>query len=321
MKKDPKDLMWGVYVYTTDNIAPNWCKKQVYDEEVWDFFIEECPKNGINTIYLSAMDNIIYPSHPEIALEDAWDQERLHKELDRCYASGMKVIPELNFSSGHSYWLKEYRRATSTKVYYQVVKDLLEDAYELFNHPEYILISMDEEFYTKDRLGEDIAIIRKQDLLIHDIRYMVDIIKGLGATPLVFYDSFRMYPEAFRKEFSKDDLVMVLWHYLAIRPEHFRLDEENPGKMFEERPWVVRDLRDMELVVKSDYNLIHMMSWWGKNPYCHLDGMEYIQNNVSEDRLIGYVTTSWMLETKEYMDEHVTDLRLFTEARKERYGI
>lgn len=331
MKKDPKNLIWGYYIWHTFNMHPRSgvYTKQVYDEEVWEWYMEELPKNGINTLIFNAMDNIVYSSHPEIALEDAWSHERLKKELDRFKERGIKVIPELNFSSFHSYWLKEYRRMTSSKVYYQVVKDLLEEAYELFEHPDYISISMDEEFYRPESVEgpnnkEDIAIIRKSDLILHDIRYMVDIIKGLGSMPIVAYDCLRMYTEKFKAAFSRDDLVLLPWHYLAFKPEHFMEDPYHPGVVFErDTPWVQRDFKGLEEVVKSEYNLIFLTGCWNEYPqkYSHQDAMEYMLENVSEDRILGFGSTSWMPETLEYMHAHKRDMKQYSEAKKKVFGI
>ena len=48
-----------------------------------------------------------------------------------------------------------YERMVSTPIYYQVCKDLIEEAYEMFDHPEFIHIGMDEEEHIKATYSQE----------------------------------------------------------------------------------------------------------------------------------------------------------------------
>lgn len=68
----------------------------------------------------------------------------VHQEI-KASDLGIKLIPKLNFSATHDAWLGEYERMVSTKTYYTVCQDIINEIYEVFEHPDYIHLGMDEE--------------------------------------------------------------------------------------------------------------------------------------------------------------------------------
>ena len=101
--------------------------KMRFDYKVYNEYLEDMKKCGVNTIVIDVGDALKYKSHPEIAVEDAFTYEEMERELDRMAEMGFELIPKLNFSTAHDVWMKEYSRMVSTKKYYEVVKDLIDE--------------------------------------------------------------------------------------------------------------------------------------------------------------------------------------------------
>ena len=139
------EKMWGILVHLSMHMWQQTYDTLPFDDELWDYIIEESEKCGVNTIVLDLGDGIEYATHPEIAMKGAWTRKRVREELRRCKDKGIALIPKLNFATPHCKWLGEYGRMISTTKYYQVANDLIKEVYELFDHPEYIHLGMDEE--------------------------------------------------------------------------------------------------------------------------------------------------------------------------------
>ena len=51
------------------------------DKKVWREVAREAVKYGFNTVFIPTVDGVKYKSHPEIAVEGAWEVEELKEEL------------------------------------------------------------------------------------------------------------------------------------------------------------------------------------------------------------------------------------------------
>ncbi len=114
-----KDKVWAILVH----MGPwggcgygEMLDKKEWDDEMWDYIVEEAPKAGVNTIVLDICAGIEFASHPEITLDGAWTRSRLRKELARCREKGLALIPKINFATIHDVWLGPYHRMVSTPV-------------------------------------------------------------------------------------------------------------------------------------------------------------------------------------------------------------
>ena len=121
-----------------------------FDYNLWVEYSEKLKQCGVNTIVLDVGDGIVYDTHPELKIEGSLTKEEMKAELDRLYGMGFEVIPKLNFSTCHDVWLKEYSKMVSTKWYYQVCADLIDEVCELFK-PKYLHLGMDEEVYENQK--------------------------------------------------------------------------------------------------------------------------------------------------------------------------
>jgi len=69
------------------------------DKKVWDEVTELAAKEGCNSILIDVGDGVKYKSHPEIAVEGAWEPEYLREELNRLRGLGLTPYPKVNFSA------------------------------------------------------------------------------------------------------------------------------------------------------------------------------------------------------------------------------
>ena len=214
-----RELMWGLLVPLSKNWEPTQCGP-MFDDSVWEAVVEQAAKSGINTIIFDLLDGFCYGSHPEIALETAWSRERLRREIERLKALGIQAIPKLNFSATHDGWLKEYERMLSTPVYYKVCRDLITEVAEIFDHPRYIHLGMDEE-NPKCAKASQLAVYRHKELLWHDLQFYFDCVRDTGARPWIWADPRFEYPEEFSKHVKSGDVVLSPWMYSAIKKEHY----------------------------------------------------------------------------------------------------
>lgn len=196
-------------------------KTMHFDREVWNNIIDKCEKEGLDTIILDLGEGVKYPSHPEIGIEGAWTPEEVKAEVARLKTKGIRVIPKMNFSAVHDAWMGEYERMVSTSIYYKVVRDLIFDAYDLFDKPEYIHIGMDEEsvHHAKDPMYSYV-VIRRDERLLEDMKIILDFVRETGATPFMWGTPLMDYPEtAF--EYAGEDVVIGKGMYYEYKRENW----------------------------------------------------------------------------------------------------
>lgn len=332
--------IWGIMAYLSRN---QW--SPITDEISWaddfgDYLIDQCEKNGMNAILLDVGDGVQYSRHPELALKNSWSAERVHEEVQKCRAKGIELIPKVNFSTDHAFWLKDYYRMTSSSIYYKVCHDIIEEIYELFEQPKYIHIGMDEENYSMLQKF-DYVVLRKGELLMHDLKFLIDEVNALGAKPLMWADVFLSNPESFVAHIPVDDVILMPWYYHAFKREHstpvkvwweilgmenqvnyMEHPEYKQGRRFiEDRPEHVRFRETAAPYMKYGYKYIPTPSVWGRNDYNTEELVEYFRDGApSDDQIVGFITAPWgriaSLEAKERYDKSI---RLLREAREKLY--
>ena len=85
-------------------------------DDLWLKTTDYAAKKGVNMIVIDVGEGVVYPSHPELAIEGSWSPDRLRAEVRRLRAMGVEAVPKLNFSTSHNGWLKQYRRMVSSVV-------------------------------------------------------------------------------------------------------------------------------------------------------------------------------------------------------------
>lgn len=286
----------------------------LWDDDVWDYILEEAPKAGVNTIVLDINDGIKFASHPELGLKDAWSRDKLRREIARIREAGMVAIPKLNFSTAHSMWLGVYHRMTSSNEYYRVANDLIREIGELFDTPEYIHIGMDEESiqYTK---SNDFVVFRQGELYWHDLRFLVDSVYAAGSKPWIWHSCLFDHPEEYKKHFAPDEIIISPYHYNALYREHWtpistRSEYQvyyNEGQykemgieFVEQDPFLVNFMNVALPLMSEGYLYVPCASVFNRCDWNHHDLLRYFKENAPDDQIIGYMSAPWFWTTNEH---------------------
>ena len=330
-----KEKMWAVLVHLGTDL---WQTKYRYDhlffdDELWESVLEQCKDAGVNTIVLDVANGIEYGSHPEIATKGAWSRKRVRSEIKRCKELGIALIPKLNFATPHCIWLGEYSKMISTKEYYHVVNDLIKEVYELFEHPKYIHLGMDEED-AKHVASHELAIFRQGSLYWHDLRYMIDCVQDTGAIPWIWSCALFDHPEEYKEHIGADEVVLSPWYYNAFRKEHWTPIESraeyvayyNEGdyasmgiKYVEEDPFLVNFRKVALPLMKEGYSYIPCASVYNRCDYNTSDLVEYFKDNAPDEQIVGYITAPWCHQTTWEMKQFLDESFKFLKEAKEKF--
>ena len=294
--------MWALLVHMSMHFGYRHYDKLPLEQDIWDWTIESAAKAGMNTIIIDVLDGIQYGSHPEISMPGAWSRNKLREELQKCRDLGLTPIPKLNFSANHSNWLGPYKRMISTDAYYRVVNDLIKELYELFDHPEYFHIGLDEEDEEHARYNKDgYCMFRRGDLYWNDIRYIIDSVKETGAKPWMWYDAYINQHEIFEEKIKKNEVLLSSWYYHQVKEEKFVPISEFK---YDLTPYAGMDLKYIEDIPRLASFRKNIRNWvnggqmfapcaWSFKPGNIATQMEYFKEGVKDEFLAGFVVSTW----------------------------
>ena len=140
--------MWRGYRAPGEKIDPKlgYARTECPTEPaVWDAVIRRMHERHYNMAIIDLGGGVEFPSHPEITVKGSRSAQWMRDEVRRLADMGIEAVPKLNFAATHDAWLGIYERMLSTPKYYEVVKDIIADAVEMFGNPRFIHIGMDEE--------------------------------------------------------------------------------------------------------------------------------------------------------------------------------
>ena len=181
---------------------------------IWRKSVDYMASKGMNQLVIDVGEGLVYPSHPELAIEGSWSPEKLADEIARARSLGLEVIPKLNFSTTHNGWLKHYRRMVSTPQYYRLCEDLIDDVGEIFGRPRYIHIGCDEEdtvwhlMHSNTRLY---VLARRGEMWKHDFLHLVGKIESLGSRAWAWSDYGWDHPDFV--EWCPKSVLLSNWYY------------------------------------------------------------------------------------------------------------
>lgn len=293
-----QNKMWTLMVQLSFNMWTEIFPSLEFDEEMWDWIVEEAPKQGFNHILLDVGDGIQYHSHPEVSTKNAWSHKRVRQEIQRCRKAGLTIIPKLNFSSFHCNWLGRYARMISSDIYYQVAADLIREVYEVFEHPAYIHIGMDEEDINMAK-NREYAICRHGELYWHDLRYLVDCVADTGAKPVIWYDAAFVHPEEYKKRFDINEVLLSPWYYWSFKPETFTRLEDFPwkGQFDHLKIDYIEDLPRLKNFREQGVDFCrkgqeYLPTSWPERPNNTWNLMEFMMD-VPDENMLGHVVATW----------------------------
>ena len=315
---------WTLMVQLSMNQWHTFYSQLEFDESMWDWVLEEAPKRGFNHILLEVGDGIQYHSHPEISTEGAWSHRRVHKELARCREHGLTVIPKLNFSSFHCGWMKQYSRMISSDIYYRVAADLIREVYEVFEHPQYIHLGMDEEDINMAK-NREYAICRHGNLYWHDLRYLCDCVFDAGATPAIWYDAAFVNPEEYRKRFDVNEVLLCPWYYWGLKSENFTKMADFPyrGQFDHLNLNVIEDLPRLKNFREQGIDYCkagqkYLPTSWPSRPNNTYNLMEFLMD-APDENILGHVVAPWVALTEENRAKFEKAFDDFTAAKAKFY--
>ncbi len=284
--------------------------KLTTDKKVWRELTDFAVECGFNAIHIPTLDGVKYKSHPEIAVEGAWEVSELKEELCRLREIGLTPIPELNFSTGHDIWLGEYSRMVSSPIYYEVVRDIIHENIEIFGNPEFFMMDQDEEGPLIQRRF-DFVCYRQHDLLWHDIEFFHECIREKGSRPMMFVDLFAHNPEPFLKHVKKDVVVMP-WYYCAFWEDaevKFPQPNSDPDHYCE---FMIAKMQSYAEIPKHGYDVFPMCSNVFED-YGIDHSVWHIGNVVPDDKLLGLTVAPWAGGTNESCKYGIMDAIVATQ--------
>lgn len=286
--------------YKDDHYKATTCQEQrewaqcyrpnlTFDETVWNILLKQMAWVGMNMVIIDLGDGIQYESHPEIAVKNAWTPAKLKTELAKIRKMGLEPIPKLNFATTHDTWLKEYSRMVSTKTYYGVCKDLIEEVSILFDRPRFFHLGMDEE-NASHQVNQEYAVMRQKDLWWNDLYFFIHEVEKNNIRPWIWSDYAWNNAEIFFRKMPKS-VLQSNWYYGSVF---------DPNKLTEPNKTYLKLYNDLEA---HGYDQVPT----GSNHQCPTNfesTFDYCQKLVDPARLSGFMTAAWRPTLKLCFDQH-----------------
>jgi hypothetical protein len=299
------NLIWGGLIHLSYNMwadrpAHDWLEYVSaepylrFDQSLWDDLLRRMADAGMNMVVLDLGDGVQYESHPEIAVQGAWTPTQLRQELAKARALGLEVTPKLNFSTSHDTWLGPYARMVSTETYYRVCSDLITEVVELFDHPRFFHLGMDEET-AQHQEHYSYVVVRQYDLWWHDLYFLFEQVERDGARPWVWSDYLWHHPDVFRRKMPHSALQSN-WYY---------------GADFADSVTEVKAFLDLEA---HGYDQIPTGSNWSSDVNFERT-VRFCREHIAPERLFGFLQTVWKPTLAACRDRHLRAIEQVRRAR------
>ena len=295
-------------------IAPRYRPNLVLrnKDDLWRRATDHMAARGLNMLVVDVGEGLVYPSHPELAIEGSWSPEKLRDEVVRLRGLGIEAIPKLNFSATHDGWLKHYHRMLTTPKYYEVVKDVIRDTAEVFGGPRFFHLGYDEETtgYAKNR---NYFVMRTGDLWWHDFLYTVKCVEGCGARPWVWSDYGWHHDDYFTR--CPKSVVQSDCYYDECNAD-FALDEKRNGHYHR--------LVEFDKLEKAGFDQIpcgtNWVGWQRKKDGVGADDVigklvRFCRPRIAKERLLGFLMAPWAsCDTEENLKTNLRGIDLLADA-------
>lgn len=272
----------------------------LFDRGAWDEHTALLRDIGVNTLLVDVGEALRYERHPEINVEGSWDHDTMRREVERLEGMGFEVIPKLNFSACHDTWLGEYSRMLSTRPYYEVCRDVIDEVCEVFR-PRHFHLGMDEET-AQNQVHLDYCAIRQHDLWWHDFYYLVDCVEKHNARPWIWSDYGWSNKELFLKKMPRD-VLQNNWYYSNIF-DCEKLDERSRAH-----------LEFFDVLSEAGYDQIPTGSIFSKPD--NMEGLvRYCTEHIDPSRLLGFMQTGWERTDPAWMHIHRAAIEALDRSKK-----
>jgi len=267
------------------------------DEKCWDTTVQTMADNNINMVVLDLGDGIVYKSHPELAVNNAWSRNKLKNEIKRLADYGIEAIPKLNFSTCHDTWMGVYSRMVSSPAYYQCCKDLIDEVTELFQSPRFFHIGMDEEKFD-EQVFYNYQTVRSGELWWDDLNFYFEQVKNNDIRPWMWSDVLRNCDE---KKFASRvplDVLQSNWYY----------GDKFNGLEPDSIPYKAIDI--YSILDRIGYEQVPTGSNWNNDKNFSLT-VEYCKKKINKDKLLGFMNCSWYPTMDAYSSRIIDSIKQF----------
>ena len=298
-------MLWANLIHLSYNMWGDWDRPGTaspyyngkpflrFVDGFWDELVTAMSKAGLNGVVLDVGDGVVYDSHPEIAVKNAWSRDRLRTEIKRLRDAGLEPIPKLNFSTGHDFWLGPYARMVSTETYYKVCADLIAEVIDLFDKPSLFHLGMDEE-QAKHQTKFEYAVVRQYGLWWRDLRFLVEHVEKGGSRAWVWSDYVWEHPEMFYENMPRT-ILQSNWYYGGdFGPE-------------------VKGAQTYVALEKRGYDQVPTLSNW-HTPDNIARTVEFCRKHVAPERLKGFLLAPWRPTLFETRGRHMNAIEQFGKA-------
>ena len=161
------------------------------DKTTWDAVVKKLPEFKIDTLVIALGEGVVYPSHPEIAIEGSWKTEDFKNELKKIRDMGIRVIPYNNFLPYHNAWMGEYCYMAGTHAYYDFCCDIVRDVIDMFDTPEMFHLGLGSEgynskYYTSD--SHNFTVLFARHIMCEYANMLFDVCREKGVRPWIWAD-------------------------------------------------------------------------------------------------------------------------------------
>lgn len=264
----------------------------VWTDARWREVADYAAKAGINMFVIDLGEGLFYPSHPELAIEGSWSVEKMRDEIKYLNSLGIEVIPKLNFSTTHNGWMGDYSHMVSSKPYYRMCEDVIRDVVEIFGHPRFFHIGLDEERAAfQDEGNYQYVCARKGEYWWQDFLHIVREVEKHGARAWMWSD-FGWSNEEFYERCPKS-VIQQNWFY----------DESYGG--FDVETNTTSDARIVKAYLKLEeagFDQVPCGSNWAgwKRRQLGIGADDVIgklvkfgRENISKEHLMGFMMATW----------------------------
>lgn len=283
--------------------------------DFWRAATDHAAARGLNCVVVDLGEGVVFPSHPELAVEGSWTAEAMRDEVRRLRAAGLEAVPKLNFSTTHNGWLKGYRRRISTPEYYALCRDLVRDAAEIFERPRFFHIGYDEESAELQKACTfEFRVARAGELWWNDFLRLVRDVEDAGMRAWMWSD-FGWSHREFATRCPKS-VLQSNWYY-----------DESLNGFDLDLSAAAGDGRRLGLFVELDragFEQVPCGSNWmsrlRKEKKASADGVmgglvRFCRRHVSAARLKGFMMAPWdHLDTPEGRDFNLRGIDLLADA-------
>ena len=311
LPEDSRRLAWANLVHLGMNM---WSDREL-DKELscqdveWLAITNRMAEVGMNMIVIDLAEGLVYPSHPELAIPGSWSADKLSAELARLRRLGIEPIPKVNFSATHDAWMGDYARMVSTPRYYQVCADIIRDVSEIFGHPRLMHIGFDEEAAFCQKKNNHV-VVRQGDLWWHDFLFIVKEVERRQMRPWMWSDyAWDAGAEYYAK--CPKSVVQSNWYY-SVSFDMEKLRQIKDEEIRSRKSVQMHEYDQVDCYLKLDkagFDQIPCGGNW-REDLNFSETVKFCRANLSKDRLLGFMMTSWRRTTKEFHEKNMKAVEL-----------